>query len=97
MIDRVGRRVLLWAGFAIMAAIMLLLTVTVQLKVTLFYFTPSIPGRPVKACLRNGEKHFFLKVIASLHLIILTPPLFRSPRDTITSDNKRALTSGCLD
>lgn len=59
MIDRVGRRVLLWAGFGIMAAIMVLLTVTVQLKVTLFYFTPTTPGRPVKACFRNGEKHFF--------------------------------------
>ncbi|KAI5607066.1 solute carrier family 2 (facilitated glucose transporter), member 9-like 1 [Silurus asotus] len=32
LIDRVGRRVLLWGGFGIMAGIMLLLSITLQLK-----------------------------------------------------------------
>ncbi|XP_017306280.1 solute carrier family 2 member 9, like 1 [Ictalurus punctatus] len=44
VIDRVGRRVLLWAGFAIMAAIMLLLTVTVQLKDYDFWIPYSTVG-----------------------------------------------------
>ncbi|KAF4093602.1 hypothetical protein AMELA_G00003800 [Ameiurus melas] len=44
VIDRVGRRVLLWAGFGIMAVIMLLLTVTVQLKDYDFWIPYSTVG-----------------------------------------------------
>ncbi|XP_053508345.1 solute carrier family 2, facilitated glucose transporter member 9-like, partial [Ictalurus furcatus] len=44
VIDRVGRRVLLWAGFGIMAAIMVLLTVTVQLKDYDFWIPYSTVG-----------------------------------------------------
>ncbi|KAI4875096.1 hypothetical protein NFI96_011650, partial [Prochilodus magdalenae] len=37
LIDRVGRRVLLWAGFGSMAVIMALITVSLELKVTNFH------------------------------------------------------------
>lgn len=47
LIDHVGRRVLLWGGFGMMGAIMALLTITLQLKVTGFCFTPAPSVRSI--------------------------------------------------